>query len=130
MILKNVSKKIICFTAAFVLAVGLLPSFSARAATLYEAGYDFEDRFNLKWDMSGNYPLVDFSFDPLTPKTGHTGNGVSAFFQSVKECNANTVDNILHHQQRNIGIVRQRFKFSADYCGAFFIKIYRIRSVV
>lgn len=85
MILKNVSKKIICFTAALVLAVGLLPSFSARAATLYEAGYDFEDRFNLKWDMSGNYPLVDFSFDPLTPKTGHTGNGVSAFFQIPAE---------------------------------------------
>ena len=79
--LKNTFKKIMSFTAALVLAVGLLPTFPSSAAVYYESGYDFNDTVNLKWDMSGKHSLVEYSFDPLTAEEGHSGYGVSSFFQ-------------------------------------------------
>ena len=79
--LKKTFKKIIGFTAALVLAVGLLPSFPSSANASYESGYDFNDPADLKGDLSGLYPLVEYSFDPFTAEEGHSGYGISSFFQ-------------------------------------------------
>ncbi len=83
--LKKTFKKLISFTAALVLAVGLLPSFPSSAAVSYESGYDFNDPAAMTWDLGGNYPLVEYSFDPFTPEEGHSGYGISSFFQFESE---------------------------------------------
>lgn len=83
--LKKTFKKLICFTAALVLAVGLLPSFPASAAVSFESGYDFEDPSDFAKDLSGTYPLIEYSFDPFEAEEGHSGSGIASFFQMESE---------------------------------------------
>ncbi|MBQ2881517.1 MAG: LamG domain-containing protein [Clostridia bacterium] len=77
--IKNVFKKIVSFTAALVLAVGLLPSFPSHAENLYESAYDFDDVSNLKWDLSGQHSLIEYSFSPFWAESGRHGLGVASF---------------------------------------------------
>ncbi|MBQ7014913.1 MAG: hypothetical protein IJN12_02190 [Clostridia bacterium] len=77
--IKRMFKKVVSFTAAFVLAVGLLPSFTSKAEALYESAYDFDDVKNLKWDLSGQHQLVEYRFDPFWIETGRDGFGVASY---------------------------------------------------
>ncbi len=83
--LKNTFKKIISFTAALVLAVGFIPSISSSAAASYESGYDFNEIADMNRDLSGQFPLIEYNFDPFTPEVGHSGFGISSFFQLESE---------------------------------------------
>ena len=83
--LKNTFKKIISFTAALVLAVGFIPSISSSAAASYESGYDFNEIADMNRDLSGQFPLIEYNFDPFTPEAGHSGFGISSFFQLESE---------------------------------------------
>ena len=78
--IKNMLKKIVSFTAALVLAVGLLPSFPSSAESLYESAYDFDDARNLKWDLSGQHQLIEYSFSPFWAESGRNALGIASFF--------------------------------------------------
>lgn len=77
--IKKLFKRIVSFTAALVLAVGLLPSFPFHAENLYESAYDFDDFNNLKWDLSGQHQLIEYSFSPFWAESGRHGLGIASF---------------------------------------------------
>jgi len=77
--IKRFLKKIVSFTAAIVLAVGLLPAIPSNAETFYESAYDFDDATNLKWDLSGQHSLIEYSFSPIWVESGRDGLGIASY---------------------------------------------------
>ncbi|MBO5036833.1 MAG: hypothetical protein J6D42_07130 [Clostridia bacterium] len=78
---KNIVK-ILCFLMIFSITISNLTVYvPASAATEgYQAGYTFDDAVNLKWDLGGKYPLVEYDFSPFEALPGKNGNAVSAYF--------------------------------------------------
>lgn len=80
--MKNNISKIFCFLLVIAVAASnfsfLMPAFAATA--LYQAGYTFDDITNLKWDLGGQYSIIERDFSPLEPLNGKTGYAVSSYF--------------------------------------------------